>query len=129
MIQLQRLKISDRVALGSLSQNGTELCKTLELPWKDNSNFISCIPVGEYEVVKRYSEKYGDHFHVLDVPERDMILIHSGNFATDTHGCILVGIAFGDINSDGIPDIISSRAALKHLNKVLPEKFLLKIID
>ena len=71
---------------------------TLELADKDNQRSISRINQGQYTCVKRTSEKYGDHFHVLDVEGRDYILIHSGNYYTHTRGCILPGEKFVDIN-------------------------------
>ena len=60
---------------------------SLELPWEDNENNISCIPEGEYEVVTRYSQKYGKHYHVTDVEGRSWILIHAGNFYTSIRCC------------------------------------------
>ena len=76
---------------------------SLELPWNGNQKSSSCIPEGKYEVHRIYSPKFGKCFHVLDVPDRTAILIHSGNYAslteiTDTTGCILPGMAFEDIN-------------------------------
>jgi hypothetical protein len=97
--------------------------KTLELPWKDNERKVSCIPIGKYDVVKRKSPKYGNHFHVQDVPNRDMILIHSGNYISDILGCILPGRNPADINNDGYSDVTHSKQTMAELNKILPEKF------
>jgi len=102
---------------------------TLELPFKDNQRNISCIPAGEYMVEKRQSVKYGDHFHILDVPDRSYILIHCGNFYTDIRGCILVGTELGDINADAEVDVLYSKEAMKQLNQMLPNNFKLKIIE
>lgn len=104
-------------------------CKTLELPWRDNNINISCIPAGKYEVVKRFSEKYKKHFHLLNVPGRSMILIHSGNYYTDTKGCILVGETLTDINADGYRDVTSSRITMAKLTQLLPERFEITIND
>ena len=104
-------------------------CKTLELPWKNNKRNISCIPEGTYEVKKRYSEKYKNHFHILNVPDRAYILIHSGNYYTHTKGCILVGENHTDINSDGFRDVTSSRKTLALLNQNLPDKFEITISE
>ena len=49
--------------------------KTIELEYNDNKKQISCIPPGQYTVRKRTSTKYGNHFHIIDVPNRDFILI------------------------------------------------------
>jgi len=102
---------------------------TLELPWKDNQRNISRIPNGIYDVVKRNSKKFGDHFHVLNVPNRSYILLHSGNFYIDIRGCTLVGEGLKDINKDGLVDVISSRDEMKTLNLILPTKFKLHITN
>lgn len=106
-------------------ENGKEIykCKTLELPWKNNEQKTSCIPPGKYNVVKRFSEKYKDHFHLTNVPGRSMILIHSGNHFTHTLGCILVGTAHTDINADGHLDVVSSGTTMQKLNQLLPSEF------
>lgn len=104
-------------------------CETLELPWKDNQRNISCIPEGAYQVEKRYSKKFGWHFHITDVDGRKWILIHSGNFYTQIRGCVLVGNALGDIDNNGIRDVLNSRDTLADLLGVLPSKFELKIVN
>lgn len=98
-------------------------CKTLELPWKNNAKKVSCIPKGEYTVVKRTSTKYGKHFHVTNVRNRDFILIHHGNYYTDILGCILVGQAHTDINADGQLDVTASKNTMSLLNNLLPNTF------
>jgi len=102
---------------------------TLELPWKDNQRRVSCIPIGEYTVVKRWSKKFGNHFHVLDVPNRDYILIHKGNYHTDILGCILPGDGLDDINDDNEVDVINSAKTLNKLIKLLPSEFKLRIVN
>lgn len=104
-------------------------CKTLELPWKENKTNISCIPVGKYKVEKRFSQEYHNHFHITDVKDRAWILIHAGNYYTDTRGCVLVGNEFIDINKDGFKDVANSKLTLQKLNQVTPEKFDLEIIS
>jgi hypothetical protein len=102
--------------------------KTLELPDKGNQRNISRIPEGEYTVVRRYSQKYGSHFHIKDVEGRDHILIHHGNYKSDIQGCILVGRAHIDINRDGHLDVTSSKVTMGKLNRILPNEFLLTIM-
>ncbi|MBL0740995.1 DUF5675 family protein [Chryseolinea lacunae] len=104
-------------------------CKTLELPWKENRRNISCIPEGTYTVKKRRAtrtRKY-NHFHVLNVPNRNSILIHIGNKVTDILGCILVGARLGDVNQDGVPDVVQSTVTLKAMYEIMPEEFELVI--
>ena len=103
--------------------------KTLELPWLENKRRVSCIPSGVYTVKKRWSEKYGWHLHVLDVPGRDWILIHFGNFYTDILGCILPGADHVDINGDGLKDVTSSKRTMKRILALVPDEFKLQIID
>jgi len=102
-------------------------CFTLELAWKDNARRISCIPKNVYNVEKRYSTKYKNHFHVLDVPNRSFILIHQANFVRQLLGCIAVGRTLTDIDKDGLRDVTSSVATMNKLNKILPDTFKLTI--
>lgn len=125
---LIRLEANEKQTLGYLFDGLVKLACTLELPWLNNQFQISCIPTGIYTVVKRYSPKYGHHFHILDVPDRDYILGHHGNFFTDILGCVLFGNNHVDINSDGLKDVTSSKAKMKELNSILPDKFKLEIV-
>lgn len=74
---------------GELKVGGQHVCYTIELPWRENVHNNSCIPEGRYELAKRYHEHYGWHMHVLNVPEREGILIHPATDAkTQLKGCI-----------------------------------------
>jgi hypothetical protein len=97
--------------------------KTLELPWKENAVQASCIPKGVYETVKRNSIKYGEHFHLLNVPGRTWILIHHGNYYRDVLGCILPGRTHADIDGDGYSDVTHSKQTMQRLNELLPASF------
>lgn len=118
--------------LDVVDDNGDTLYSfsTLELPWKNNQRRVSCIPYGRYMVIKRWSEKYGNHFILLDVPNRDYILIHFGNYKRDTKGCILVGDGVTDINGDGLLDVTNSKNTMKKLNKIFSniEEFEIEIV-
>jgi hypothetical protein len=109
--------------------NGVTLfsCKTLELPFKGNARRVSCIPKSAYKVKKRYSPKYGNHFHILNVPNRDFILIHNANYWFQLLGCIAVGENHIDINKDGKKDVTNSKGTMEKLNKWLPNEFTLTI--
>ena len=121
---LHRLQHEDKQTLGSLViYCGTEIvftCKTLELPWKQNKQFISRIPSGVYQVKQRHSDTYGLHWHVQNVKDRDLILIHAGNYHQDTEGCICVGRDHIDINGDGYRDTTSSKQTMRALNNAIP---------
>jgi hypothetical protein len=104
---------------GTLACNGIIICATIELPWKNNSARISCIPEGRYRLVKRYSPKFRNHYLVNDVPYRQYILIHPANNAkTELKGCIapvsiITGIGQGAL----------SLQAMQHLNSYLLRAF------
>jgi hypothetical protein len=103
--------------------------KTLELPWKNNERMVSCIPSGEYTVVKMKptSKRNYYYFHVCNVKNRDSILFHPGNYTSDILGCILPGDKHVDLNKDGLPDIANTKATLKKLTDILPDNFRLII--
>lgn len=124
---LHRFSKEQNQTIGKLVYKDVE-CYTLELPYKNNNRNISCIPVGLYNVERRYSTKYKYHFHITNVPDRSLILIHHGNFNYQTRGCILVGEDIADINADGAVDVTNSKATMRLLLKELPEQFRLRII-
>ena len=103
-------------------------CKTMELPWFNNQRKISCIPAGSYQVRKHNSPSLGKVFKVFDVPDRSEILIHKGNYNSNSLGCILVGKEFVDINDDGTTDITGSGATLELMLMHLPAEFEILII-
>ena len=91
------------------------LCSSIELPWQNNQHQISCVPEGRYELKKRYSVKYGKHLQLINVPERDLILIHPANDATkELKGCI-APVSF--CNGEGKGN--SSRLSLKMLLEIV----------
>lgn len=94
---------------------------TLELPDLGNQKNISCIPEGKYEVHRIYSPKFGNCFHLQDVPGRSAILIHRGNYTKDTMGCILVGLNHIDIDNDGLKDVSDSTAAMNKLLTIITD--------
>lgn len=117
---LERYNYTDRSTQGVLLCEGLWICDTLELPWKDNQRRVSCIPEGIYNVRKHISPKFGEVIHVLNVPERDAILIHAGNKVSDVQGCILPGIKSNDI-------VISSRIHLSKILELVKDRAVLEI--
>jgi len=121
-IHLSRDPFNGNQTLGKIevrSSDGPVLfkCHSLELPWRNNVRRISCIPTGEYPLALRNSPKYGNHIHILDVPNRDLILIHPANFVSQLLGCIAPGLNRIDVNKDGVIDVASSKAAMTELLK------------
>jgi len=115
---------------------------SLELPDRDNQSNISCIPEGEYNVVRRYSPHFKKElYHLEDVLNRSFILIHSANFAGDIkkgyqshlQGCIALGKATGAIpNKFGKRQkaILSSKKAIREFEEYMERKpFKLTIKD
>lgn len=96
-------------------------CYTLELPWRENKQNISCIPIGRYPIRPRTSKKYGLHLEVLNVPDRSYILIHEANFVSQLRGCIAVGRFLTDINFDGLLDVSHSKEAKQRITSLITE--------
>ena len=127
-ITLKRISDDGVQTLGHLHLCNGKVYQSLELAWKNNERQRSCIPKGVYKVRKRISAKYGEHFHILNVPNRDMILLHHANFHSQLLGCIAPGKGLSDLNKDGRLDVTSSRQAMKELLSALPNNFELEII-
>lgn len=84
--------------LGVLSVDGEHFCNTLEpcLGITEKYGRGACIKPGTYSIDLHYSPKFKRYMLTLcAVPLRSGILIHSGNTAEDTQGCILVGVLHG----------------------------------
>lgn len=92
---------------------------TLERPWLDNKRSVSCIPKGEYEVEPNDTLAHPNTYRVLNVPNRDGILIHIGNLVSHSEGCILVGKSRADVDKDGKVDIARSTEAIREMNKLI----------
>ena len=112
-------------------------CVTIELPkvqipYPVNSRNVDCIPEGVYPVQKIVSPTKGKCFLLYDVPGRDAVEIHIGNFVSgekkDSKGCILPGMRFEDINGDGNIDVTDSTKALVMLWNILPNEFDLHVL-
>lgn len=119
-LSMIRTKRTDRQIEGEmvvLDPNGQILfqCYTLELPWINNLRKQSSIPEGRYRITPRTSAKYKKHIHLLDVPDRSLILIHNANYVHQLEGCIAVGKSRKDLNHDGLMDVTSSVATLNRL--------------
>ena len=94
---LTRMKRGEECTIGLLTIDGVEVCDTLEPKERDLTKERkvkgrTAIPTGRYEVVVNRSPKFGRLLPRLwGVPGFEGILIHRGNTAKDTAGCILVG--------------------------------------
>ena len=93
------------------------IAHTIELPWLQNKQRVSCIPEGNYRIVKRWSYKFGWHLHILNVPGRSFILFHPANDAAkQLKGCIAPVSEF-----TGIGKGTGSRKAMQKLLSVIDQ--------
>lgn len=90
MLRLWRMETTGDHTVGFLALDNIWIAHTLERPWINNEKNISCIPLGEYETEYYKSPRFGETF-VVKVPGRRGIIIHAGNYVSDTRGCILLG--------------------------------------
>lgn len=117
-MKLQRLSQDATETRGHLIDEDANVvvCVTLERPWLDNQHDVSCIPAGSYVTKRVHSPHFGcEVFQIMDVPNRGNVLLHWGNFVTNSEGCVLLGTAFADLNGDGTIDITASKAAFETL--------------
>ena len=98
---------------GTLKLSGKPLCWTLEPYLNGNTPNKSAIPAQIYPLAPYSSSRYGQTWEVTDVCGRDYILIHAGNTATDTEGCIIPGMSLGELG--GLRAVTQSRLALSHI--------------
>ena len=74
---------------GEIWHDGKLICKTIELPWKENAKRISCIPEGRYSLIIKWHKKHGWVILIQEVPDRKGILMHPANKALlELKGCI-----------------------------------------
>lgn len=136
---LDRIARRDTYTIGRLYVDGVRFCDTCEdtdrglrqdLPLSVNQakkrRGVTAIPVGRYRVTlgvksPKYSKKRQYDFtggylpRLVNVPAFDGILIHIGNTAADSEGCILVG------RNTQVGRVLESTKTFKALYQVLRE--------
>lgn len=96
-LQLKRTAKKPDYTIGKLYIDGEYFCDTLEDRIRDLSKEPkipgqTAIPTGKYPVIVNTSPRFKRLLpRLLNVPHFEGILIHRGNTAKDTSGCILVG--------------------------------------
>ena len=109
--------------LGWLCVGGEVFC-TIERAWADNKSNVSCIPPGTYTckyLERSASGKYRQVYWLQNVPGRSGILIHNGNYAWHSTGCIILGMKHGSLG--GNRAVLSSRTAMRKLREVVGEQY------
>ncbi len=120
-LKVERLWPKPSYTVGRLYVDGKLFCNTLEdvvrdLPKEQKVYGQTAIPPGTYKVVYNYSPKFKRKLpRLLDVPYFEGILIHPGNTAADSAGCILVG------NNSAVGRLSNSRATSDRLNVLIKE--------
>jgi hypothetical protein len=101
IVTVQRKYLTPTETIGELYIDGKFQCYTLEDTKRDSKvKGKTRIPAGTYALKKRYSPRFSpiykhDMLWVYGVPGFEYILIHPGNTAKDTEGCLLVGELIG----------------------------------
>ena len=109
-IYMYRFAFKDKYTIGDiwLGRNGRKVCDTIEdkvrdLNWEEKIPSETAIPCGRYRINMHTQSPYfkqkafyanlckGYLPRLMDVPLFDGILIHCGNTAQDSAGCIIVG--------------------------------------
>lgn len=138
-ILLRRIARRETYTIGKLYIDGVYFCDTIEdrdrglrqeLPASVNAakkrKGVTAIPTGRYQVTlnvksPKFSKKKAYEFcdgylpRLLNVPAFEGVLIHIGNTAADSEGCILVG------ENKQVGMVLNSTATFKRLYARLKE--------
>lgn len=128
-LKLKRIALRETYTIGRLYVDNHYFCDTLEDKVRNYTKEgkvygETAIPYGRYEItMKVQSPKYSQRAsyawckgylpRLLNVPHFEGILIHSGNDATHSNGCVLVG------ENKVKGQVINSMATLKRLIPIL----------
>jgi hypothetical protein len=115
-IKLVREDFTEESTIGEMFVNGVFQCYTLEDKVREGVKVPgkTAIPFGLYQVVINFSNRFQKYMPLLlNVPDFEGIRIHPLNKASETEGCIGVGMVRGK-NFIG-----QSRVAYNNLMKIL----------
>lgn len=137
-ILVNRFKSNEFSTLGQMYLDGDFKCYTVEDAYHPTKIWgRTRIPAGEYTVHlrkppeapskfdPRYSAKFGiDFYHGMleleGVPNYSGVMIHIGNSAKDTEGCILVGMgANQNPDADGSFQVTHSEEAFREIYPII----------
>lgn len=136
-LRLKRIAKKETYTIGRLYVDGEYFCDTIEdkdrglrqdLSLKENTAMkvkgVTAIPTGRYQVTlgvrsPRFAQKKQYEFckgylpRLIGVPAFDGVLIHIGNTAKDSEGCILVG------QNKAVGKVLNSGETFRRLYNVL----------
>lgn len=96
-LKLIRTEYTDTYTMGDLYVNDEFFCNTIEDRYRNLETEAkvpgeTAIPLGTYKVIVNMSPRFGRELpRLLDVPHFEGVLIHRGNTAEDSAGCIILG--------------------------------------
>jgi len=122
--RLERFAYTPMGTFGKLHAGG-KTWFTVERPWLNNEQQVSCIPEGVYTMRMRDSAvvnrstggAYARGWEVTNVEGRSFIMVHPGNTMDDLQGCIAPGTTLAYIK--GKWAVGNSRAAFDEMMQVL----------
>lgn len=114
-ITIYREYSSSECTSGYLAVNGQIICYCLERPWQNNQPLVSAIPAGVYSAHVRYDHADAWRIELDNVPHREHVEIHVGNWAFNSEGCILVGAS---LKADDLCVVLDSKAAYSKLRNL-----------
>jgi|SRR5690606_10896776 len=105
---------------------------SIELPWLNNKQGVSCIPPGEYDCEVTFSPKYRRTMYLVkSVKDRAGIRIHSGSFAGSVErgyrchllGCLSLGFSLtGGIEVTNQLLLGRSREAMRKFRELMNDE-------
>lgn len=128
VVNLVRDTFNENETLGKIYIEHEFICHTIELPWRDNKQSISCIPEGCYPLKLRYSPivkrttkgDYEEGYEITNVPDRIYVMIHVANRASELEACVAPGMKRGKLYGENA--VLQSRVAFDKLMERLEER-------
>jgi hypothetical protein len=116
-LQLLRTEDTNDGVFGTLALPNGQVLLTMEEDWNNNRPRVSCIPAGEYSLVRTLYRKRGyETFEITGVPGRSRCLVHPANTEEDVEGCVGVGLRRGPLmvhdEDDPRRPLVEKRAVL-----------------
>lgn len=94
-LKLERIFNGSDYTIGKLYIGGIYFCDTLEDVVRNPDIKIhgkTAIPCGKYKIIMNMSNRFKKIMPLLlNVPGFEGVRIHSGNYPSDTEGCLLMG--------------------------------------